>query len=381
MYIARPTEQSVTKHQPAKAYGGYTLFSPHATKDVWLINMEGRIVHHWKMPERLASDVRLLPNGNQLRINKTWKEPSGYMGSVGTDLVEVDWDGNIVWKHEDPYQHHDFCRLENGNMMLNRHVVIPPEIARKARGGIPGTEPEELGGGMWGNSFREITPDGEVVWEWRGHEHLDPETDVMCGICPRSIWGYVNGFDVFPNGDIVGSFRHLNNIMIIDRESGEIKWRWGKWELGHQHNPTVLDSGNVLLFDNGYHRLPPYQYRSTTSIEAGSRVLEVNPKTDEIEWEYMAETPASFWSAICSSAERLPNGNTLICESTSGRIFEVTPEKEIVWEFINPFHENWERLGLTNFIFRAHRYGYDFEGFKGKDLTPGGFDWILQEVG
>lgn len=381
MHIARSTEQSVTKYNPDKSYGGYTMFAPHATKDVWLIDMEGRIVQHWKLPELLGSDVRLLPNGNQMRVIKSWNEPSGYMGTVGTYLQEVDWEGNVVWEHEDPYQHHDFCRLENGNTILNRHVVVPAEIARTAKGGIPGTEPEELDGAIWGQAFREITPDGETVWEWIGYEHMDPEIDVMCGICPRSIWGYVNGFDVFPNGDIVGSFRCLNAMIIIDRKTGDIKWRWGKWELGHQHNTSVLENGNVLVFDNGYHRLPPYEFKFTASMEIGSRVLEVNPKTNEIEWEYKHENPSAFWSPICSSAERLPNGNTLICESTSGRIFEVTPDREIVWEFYNPFYEHKERLGLTNFVFKAHRYGSEFEGFKGKNLEPGRFEWAIQEKG
>jgi len=376
--IKRRTDESVTIHDPSKAYGGYTLFAPHASTDVWLIDMNGQIVHHWKMPTPLGSDVRLLPNGNQLRINKTFKEPTGSLGTVGGEMVEVDWEGNVLWKYEDLYMHHDFCRLENGNTLINRHVLIPPEIATKVKGGIPGTE---LEGRMWGNAFREITPGGKVVWEWLGYKHMDTEIDVPCPICPRNIWGYVNGMDVFPNGDIVASFRHLNTLMIIDKQTSTIKWRWGKWELGHQHNPTVLSNGNILVFDNGYHRLPPYELRLTLSMEIYSQVLEVNPKTNKVKWEYKDETLQNFYSAICSSAERLPNGNTLICESTSGRIFEVTPNKEIVWEFINPFYEFRERLGLTNYIFRAHRYGYEDPGLRGKDLNPDRFEWVIREKG
>lgn len=378
MYFKRRTEESVTIRDPSKAYGGYTFFAPHATTDVWLIDMEGRIVHHWKMPTPLGSDVRLLPNGNQIRVNKTFKEPTGFLGTVGGELVEVDWDGNVVWKYEDLYMHHDFCRLENDNTLLNRHVLIPPDIASRVKGGIPGTELEV---GMWGAALQEITPDGKVVWEWLGYEHMDPEIDIPCPICPRNIWGYVNGIDVFPNGDIVASFRHLNTLMIIDRKTGVIKWRWGHWELGHQHNPTVLGNGNILVFDNGYHRLPPYKYRFTVSMEVYSRVLEVNPKTGDIEWEYKDEDLQRFYSVVGSSAQRLPNGNTLICESTKGRIFEVTPDKKIVWEFVNPFHEFKERLGWTNYVFRAHRYGYGYLGLRGKDLDPDRFEWVVSEKG
>ena len=379
MYFKRRTEESVTIHDPSKTYGGYTLFAgPHSSTDVWLINMKGCIVHRWKMPTPLGSDVRLLSNGNQIRVNKTGREPTGFLGTVGGELVEEDWKGNVVWRYEALFMHHDFCRLENGNTLLNRHVLMPPEIASKVKGGIPGTE---LEGGMWGNAFQEITPAGKAVWEWLGYEHMDPEIDIPCPICPRSIWGYVNGIDVFPNGDIVASFRYLNSLIIIDRHTGAMKWRWGHWELGHQHNPTVLENGNILVFDNGYHRLPPYAYRTTHSMEAYSRVLEVNPKTDKIEWEYRDESLLNFYSAVCSSAERLPNGNTLICESTKGRIFEVTPDKEIVWEFVSPFYEFKERLGWTNYVFRAHRYGYEYPGLTGKDLNPDGFEWVVRKKG
>jgi len=378
MYLKQKPEQSVTVYDQSKTYDGYTLFAPHWSTDVWLIDMKGRLVHHWKMPTWLGSDVRLLPNGNQIRIHKTGEEPAPYLGTGGKELVEIDWEGNVVWKYEDLFMHHDFRRLENGNTMLNRYVRIPDEIAAKVKGGIPGTEPEE---GMWGADFQEITPDGEVIWEWLGYEHMNPEIDVLCPLCPRFIWGYVNGIDVFPNGDIVGSFRYLNILAIIDRKTGEIKWRWGRKALGHQHNPTVQKNGNILVFDNGYHRLGPDERDPDHLTPGYSQVLEVNPKTDQVEWQYRATDHNSFYSAVCSSAERLPNGNTLICESTSGRIFELTSKGEVVWEFVSPFFEYKTSLGWSNLIFRAHRYGADFSGLKGKDLDPEKFEFVLREKG
>ena len=89
MYIKRRTEESVTVYNPAKAYEGYTLFAPHPSTDVWLIDMKGQIVHHWEMPTPLGSGVCLLPNGNQLRINKTFEEPTAFLGTVGGKLVEI----------------------------------------------------------------------------------------------------------------------------------------------------------------------------------------------------------------------------------------------------------------------------------------------------
>lgn len=373
--IKRTTDQSVSIYDPIKAYDGYTMFAPRTSKDVWLIDMEGRVVHRWRMKHMPGGDGRLLPNGNLLRLNRTLDEPLHFFGSVASELVEVDWDGNVVWQYDDPYMHHDFFRMENGNTVISRHVFLPEGIAAKIKGGIPGTE---LDGKIVGHAFHEITPEGKVVWEWLGHEHLDPKVHIICPLCPRNIWGYVNGVAVLPSGDILVSFRDFNTIEIIDKGDGRIKWRWGApYELGHQHNPTILENGNILVFDNGFHRVTTHE----TAVENYSRVIEVNPKTNEIEWEYTAETLSNFYSGVASGAERLANGNTLICESAKGRIFEVDTEGNIVWQFISPFYFPWPRAGLSNWIFRAHRYGRDYEGFKGKDLDPGKFEWVLREKG
>ena len=377
MYMTKAPDDSVTRYDPTLAYDGYTLFAPHGGTDAWLIDMEGRICHRWGLASKPGSGLTLLPNGNLLVLSKTGTEPTSFLGTGGGELHEVDWDGNVVWRHEDEYMHHDFKRLDSGNTLLNRHVLIPEETARTVRGGIPGTEHES---GMWSNAYREVTPEGDTVWEWLGYEHMDPAVDVPCALCPRSIWGYVNGIDTTPDGDVVGSFRHLNNLVIADRTSGEIKWRWGTWELGHQHNPTVLDSGNILILDNGYHRLPPHDLRTTVSAEGYSRVLEVDPRTDRIQWSYEAEPPTGFWSHICSSAQRLPSGNTVICESGSGRLFEVTHEGRIVWQFISPFYADMGRYGLTNLVYKAKRYGAEDPALIGKNLSPRKYEWPLHRT-
>jgi len=250
MNIARPSSPWVGYHVPDKAYNGYTLFTPKGGSVAWLIDMEGRCVHCWEMPYRAGEYGVLLPSGNLLYGGHVIPRPDK-LGGFGGVLLEVDWDGNIVWKYEDIYLHHDFCRMDNGNTMILRLVRIPDEIAAKVRGGLPGTGQE---GVMWTDSFQEITPAGEVVWEWLGYEHLDPEVDVICPLCPRGEWTHGNACFVLPNGDILTSFRRTDTIAIIDKSTGNIRWRWGPGELAHQHNPTLLDNGNILVFDNGAHR-------------------------------------------------------------------------------------------------------------------------------
>ena len=370
MRLARTQFQFVTHYNPQKAYNGYTLFAPNGAAYVWLIDMEGRFVHRWEMPNRPGEYGVLLPNGNLLYAGKVIPGPLNEFGGFGGVLLEADWDGNIVWKYEDLYQHHDFCRMNNGNIMILRWVSVPHDIAVRVEGGLPGTAHQGM---IWADSFQEVTPTGEVVWEWLGYEHLDPAVDVICPLCPRSEWTHANACFVLPNGDILTTFRRTDTIALIDRDTGDIKWRWGAAELAHPHDPTMLDNGNILVFDNGYHR---------KSLQPNySRVAEVNPITGEIEWEYKDESPHHFYSSFVSGCQRLPNGNTLICEGSVGRIFEVTAGGELVWEFISPFYYHMGSYGWINQIFRAYRYGPDYEGLRGKTLDPNRFEWVLQEKG
>jgi hypothetical protein len=135
----------------------------------------------------------------------------------------------------------------------------------------------------------------------------------------------------------------------------------------------MLDNGNILVFDNGPHR--------QGEIQSYSRVLEVNPKTNEIEWEYKSNPSSEFFGSFQSGAQRLPNGNTMICEGPSGRIFEVTAEKELVWDFISPFYYPYVILGHSNVVFRAYRYGPDYAGLRGATLEPEKFEWLNRVYG
>ncbi len=355
----------VTFYDTSRAYNGYTLFAPKGCKDVWLMDMQGRMVHRWTIPALPREYGRLLPNGHlvysckgdeEKRIRAGVPELAGRSGLVR----EVDWDNNLIWEYEDPFAHHDFCRMENGNTMLLRYVQVPHEIMVKIQGGLPETEDN---GKMWCANFNEVTPEGKVVWEWFSYEHLDPVEDSICPLCDRREWTHGNACIVLDSGDILVSFRNINTICIVDKGTGDIKWKWGHGlgELAHPHDPHQLPNGNLLIFDNGAHR---------PGVDVNvSLVIELNPKTREIVWEYKGSPPSDFYSAVCSGTQRLPNGNTLICAATQGRIFEITEKGEIVWEFVSPFYGKMEQ-GITNWMFRAYRYGPDYEGLAGKTLAP-----------
>ena len=348
-------------YAPQHCYRGYTLFTTNGANHTNLIDMQGRICHRWHSEEAIGYSY-LLPNGHLLfRSGGARQGGQRVIGGAGSGaIMELDWDGNLVWEYQNPMLHHDFERLPNGNTLVLLFEPLSEELAGRIQGGFKsGDGPEEI----LGDLVQEITPEGEVVYSWRSWEHLDPEQDIICQLESREEWTHQNSLNVTPSGDLVVSFRRTDTVGIVDRASGKFKWKWGPGIISHQHHPTYLGNGHVLLFDNGPHR-PGFTY---------SRVIEVDPSSNEIAWEYQGDPPISFYSFHISGAERLPNGNTLICEGAPGRIFEVTPTREIVWEYINPmFGPGTRGTGgsRSNSAFRAHRYGPDHPALRDKDLDP-----------
>lgn len=371
----RKLTQDVTVNDSAKAFDGYTLLAPTFSTDVWLIDMKGRVVNHWEMATAPASHGRLLPNGNLMWQGKGAGSMDKHFVGSGSELVEVDWDGNEVWRYDEVGLNHDFVPLANGNIIVNVFTPIPKDLAGRIKGGLPGTE---LDGTMYTGVFKEITRAGETVWQWNPCDYLDVEKDPICPLCNRHVWGFCNSMAMMPDGKLLFTQRLLNRVCMLDRETNQVVWEFGQGEsLGHPHCCTVLENGNILLFDNGLHRRSG-EFNLADFV--ASRVIEIDPKTKQIVWKYQDPMAPNFFSAICSGAQRLPNGNTLICEATKGRIFEVTLEGEIVWEYISPFtvlRPNYWDWTISATIWQAHRYPKDYPGLAGKDLDPGRFEWTI----
>ena len=332
-----------------RASPGFTMFAPAREQVVYLIDLHGTVVHTWKMPYPpglygyLTEKGTLFYNGQI--PNETYLGKSPFKGGVA---LEADWNGKIIWEVRQPDHHHDGRLLKNGNVLLLCAAELPDEVAKKVQGGRPGTE---VNGKIWADYLVELTKDGRKVWEWRTWEHLDPAKDLITAIQDsRSEWTHGNAIIELPDGDLLVSFRHISTIIRIRRQTSEIVWKLGAPPLAGQHAPTPLANGNVLIFDNGPHRLDhtfPF-----------SRVIEVNPTTNEILWKYQEANLYNFYSPRISNAQRLPNGNTLINEGFFGRFFEVTSACDVVWEYINPYFGpiNEAAKSQTNNVFRVYRY-------------------------
>lgn len=393
---------------------GYTYYSGMGQdRRTYVIDMDGEVIHTWDiggMPVKMLPGGRLIGSlrgrkgRNPLVEDPKPEDPKDFAPWHDTiELVELDWEGNQLWSFTDydddgsgvmmSRQHHDFQRegnpvgyyapgqpfIKNGNTLILAHLnKNVPEISNKR---------------LVDDTMYEVDADGRRTgYEWHGSDHFheydfnevqraelyeaanyDPDKD-------RSDWIHLNSaaylgknrfFDEmqdprFHPGNIILSARNTNFIAIIDKSTGRVVWKagphWGKDRpesrmgmLVGQHHVHMIPAGlpgagNILIFDNG--GMPEYKGAGVFPTKRGySRVIEVDPLTFEIVWQYGAEKgPEYFFSHFISSAQRLPNGNTLICAGASGRFFEVTAEKEIVWEFQNPI-----RKGRELWIYRAHR--------------------------
>lgn len=347
-------QTGVLHHDRARAFPGYTLAAAFRHRAVRLVDMEGREAHRWDLPGALGSKAYVLPGGNLLCSLKLEDGPQ-LNNAVGGWMVELDWSGKIVWEHRQPGQHHDVRRMPNGNTMFIMWDALPQQHNARVRGGVPGTEKD---GVIYADIFREVTPSGEIAWEWRFAD-ADYDKYPLAHDCQREEWAHANSCAPTLDGNVLVSFRHLDTIMIIERATKKIIWDMRDDTWGHQHNPEMLPGGNILLFANGMNNLRQPLF---------SRVLEINPATKETVWSFQDPQKWTFFTPVMGGAQRLDNGNTLICEAINGRYFEVTREGEIVWDFINPFFEETQGVlgGKSNASFRCYRYAKDSPELQGR---------------
>ena len=355
-----------TLYKPDQCWNGYTILWRGPL--VKLIDMNGRTVNEWRFGDdeiKVGVDrARLLPNGNVL------VQRGGMMSETG-GLQEYDWDHNLVWEYlpegKLPHQsllgpHHDVFRKPDGNTLTICRHAVPDEYLKQVR------EPRFQNKTIYEDTILEVDQNSEVVWQWHGYEHLDlnhyrilaspgwfagPDNSTVCDwmhvntvqSLPENKW-YDAGDARFKPGNVIISPRSLDTAYIIDRDSQEVVWSYAGDYFGGlsgQHEPYMIEKGspgegNILIFDNG---ASPWK---DLGHAGHSYVLEIDPTTKEVVWVY--EKFGQFHSCYTSSAQRLPNGNTLICESQGQRVFEVTPEKETVWEYVE---------GTP----RSYRYPYD----------------------
>ena len=345
-------------HDPALSAGGYTLIAPQtADGHVYLVDIEGRVAHEWKLPVRAGRHAVILPNGNLGYNGNHPRSPDRYAPWSmwhGGDFYEVTPQGEIVWRHEDPDHHHDAQWLPNGHLLYAACAPVPAGFAER----VPGGTAHGPGEVMYGDVIREVDRSGRLVWEWKAWEHLAPEDFPIHPGFGRYHWPLVNGLGVRADGSVLMSLRTTSGIIAVDKASGAVKLHIPPSVVSHQHAPVALDNGHILAFDNG-------NFREGAHV-AFSRVVEIDPAGHRVVWSYQDEMVNAFYTAFMGNAQRLWNGNTHITESATGRLFEVTPAGEVVWEYILPWFAEYPDAaarrtgpGRLNSVFQTWRYHAD----------------------
>lgn len=347
------------RHDSARAYPGYTIVATFRGLSVKLIDLDGRDVHSWELPGRLGSLAYLLPGGNLL-CSVLVESDIPLRTARGGRIIEMDWAGNIVWEFTDPTQHHDFRRLANGNTVYIGWRALSDDHAARIPGGVPGSEAE---GRMYEDYFREITPSGKTVWEWSTSRLPLGKYPIADGL-DRGEFGHANTVCPISDGMFLVNFRNLDMIAIIDPTQDDFVWSVRNPAWGRPHDPQLVAEGQrILFFANGATDKPKPQRSS---------VIELDRTTGEETWRWEAGIPWTFYSHVMGGIQRLPNGNTLVCESVFGRLFEIDANDEtIVWEYLNPDFSAPFPLARdpANSIFRAYRYAPDSPELRGTPLA------------
>jgi hypothetical protein len=357
--------QAPTVYELDKVSPGVVIFAGRDGK-AYAVAADGTMVHTWAVAGgRTIGYARPLEDGTLLARLETPK-------SDDHSIAVLDADANILLEVAQPAGmvfHHDHSRLANGNdLVLCYQMLERPDIS-----------PKEI----QDDCVVELDPDGNVVWLWQTADHFD-EFDFSALTTARisehaGDWAHANAATAIPQdttstdprfrpGNVIVSYRSIDTMIVIDRETGEIVWQTNGLTLG-QHDSHFISGGlpgggHILVLDNGIGGL----YGDDESASRYySRVLEIDPATKEIAWEYNASKSGqsiwSFFTWFIGSAERLPNGDTLITEGAFGRIFEVTVDGQIVWEYTSPIQAPTV-FGpeLANFVNRAHKVGLDWPG-------------------
>jgi hypothetical protein len=337
-------KRGVVQYNSELAFKGINLYNSLTLPEAYLIDMHGNIVHKWSKKvvgcNSWNHHVEMYENGDLLIV------------AAHKMLIYLDWNSNIKWKKKMSC-HHDVCIDENKRIHVLTHkrelvfwhgipvpigndyiVILSPDgklekkvsvfslvknhvpfssIVKIYKGLLKIFEPEILLS-LSKNIFNlskcnvtEIFPENYFdILHTNSIEIMDRSIEYFC---KKSDW--------------LISIRQLDLVGVVNTKKMELSWCWGQGELSRQHHPTLLENGNVLIYDNG----PDRKF---------TRIVELNPLTKKVVWKYKTSPPENFYSALMGGNQRLANGNTLITESDKGHVFEITKEGKVVWEFYNP---------------------------------------------
>jgi len=335
----------VTRHDPARSFDGLNFYTSGHGPEAFLRDIHGNELHRWRLPieevwphlagtslGRGAQYYRrgvLFPNGDVLAIFE------------GYGLIKLDRDSKLSWSY-DGGAHHDLRVLADGRIVtLTRRVHLRRDVNRHSPviedyAVILSPEGEELVRVSILDALKNAGPEFQEFID-----RIPTTDDLMHTNSVEFLDGRVaKHIPAFAAGNLLISFRRTSTVAVLDLEQEKIVWaRHGPWV--RQHDPRVLDERTVLIFNN---------LAGTNESGKTSAVIEYDLVNDEVVWDFQGSVEFPFFSKGCGTARRLPNGNTLIVESNNGRAFEITRDKEVVWEFYSPHRAGEDGKLVANLL-------------------------------
>ena len=327
-----PQEDKVTFYTEKSAYNGLNLLvSGHAPEAI-LMDMEGNELHRWTCDIYRAwpdfNPEKPLPPHGCWRRAHLMENGDLYAIFEGIGILKLDKDSKLIWSLRNGAHHDLYITKEGLIFVLTRKAYINPEYNKN--------EP------ILEDYITILEPSGEKIKEISILNLIKkstispiifraPESGDILHTNTIEVIEEERGISKYPwkPGSVIMSVLKLDLVFVVDLETEAILWAESDY-WRRQHQPTLLNNGNLLIFDN------------RTSVNK-STVLEMDPLHRTIIWKYSGNEKMPFYTHTCGSCQRLPNGNTLITESDQGRAFEVNENKDIVWEYINPY-----RAGKNN---------------------------------
>jgi hypothetical protein len=296
------------------------------------------------------SNFKLLNNGNWIALGlPTLNREKYYL--MDQDLNIMD---SLPLVDNLKVDMHDVCMLSNGHYLILYLKTVEVDMSKLIEGGNPNAHIKT-------GVIIETDRDGTIYWQWESLDHLDiTDATSDVNLTGETIdFPHINAFCEDSDGNIVVSFRFLDEVSKIDKETGNFIWRFGGTNcknnefdilnddhngfdgFTHQHSVKLLPNGNILLYDNGNLRTPKFS-------RAVEYQLDIEEKTARNVWEYRY-SPDIFYGAM-GSVDRFDDGSTLI-NWGANKITEVNSINEISYE-LNYSSDG----GPYQNVYRAYRY-------------------------
>lgn len=339
----------------AKSYQDGALLFYGAVKDgarhrgdVKLRDLKKKTLHEWSIP-RPPFSVKLDQNGD-LYAMSTDPTKESHLNVPAPFLERFNWKGKRTFFYENRMMHHDFELLGGGRIAILEWEKVPAHFAKKINGGKT-TKESQLQ--MYSDAIVEIDHTGKELWRWSALKHLPIEGHHIDDHFNRDEWTHANSIKFVERNPINNepayliSFRTLSRVMLVSRKTKKVLWQSPKGMFSAQHDASLLENNEILVFDNGY-------------SSHNSRIVELNPQGNIITWYNAGGAfpipKFQFYDSIMGAVQKLDKDHYLVSSSLMGYFFIINRQGRVIDKFFNIYKNPDHFVWPYQFMFQLKMY-------------------------